>query len=94
MAYRLPLSLAYHESSQSWRELLGQLKRLGLAAAPKLVIGDGSLGFWIALQEENMSRSLSRCTKLGDCVRLPFKCKSDAIRNGREFTSSGRNLAI
>jgi hypothetical protein len=52
MAYRLPLSLAYHESSQSWRELLGQLKRLGLAAAPKLVIGDGSLGFWIALQEE------------------------------------------
>ena len=30
MAYRLPLSLAYYESSQSWRELLGQLKRIGV----------------------------------------------------------------
>ena len=42
----------YRESSQSWRELLQQLKRLGLCTAPKLAIGDGSLGFWIALQEE------------------------------------------
>jgi hypothetical protein len=25
---------------------------------------------------------------------LPFKCKSDTIRNGREFTSSRRNLAM
>ena len=41
----------YRESTQSWRELLGQLKRLGLSAAPKLATGDGSLGFWIALQE-------------------------------------------
>jgi putative transposase len=42
----------YSESTQSWRELLGALKRLGLSTAPKLAIGDGSLGFWIALQEE------------------------------------------
>ena len=42
----------YRESSQSWRELLQQLKRLGLSTAPKLAIGDGSLDFWIALQEE------------------------------------------
>src|SRR5258707_12979325 len=41
----------YRESTQSWRELLGQLKRLGLFGAPKLAIVDGSLGFWIALQE-------------------------------------------
>jgi hypothetical protein len=52
MAYCLPLSFAYHESSQSWRELLGQLKRLSLSGSPKLVIDDGSLGFWVALQEE------------------------------------------
>jgi len=52
MAYCLPLSFANHESSQSWRELLGQLKRLGLSGSPKLVIDDGSLGFWVALQEE------------------------------------------
>src|SRR5262245_35897674 len=29
----------YQESTQSWRELLGQLKRLGLTSAPKLAIG-------------------------------------------------------
>ena len=33
-------------STQSWRELLAQLKRSGLSAAPKLAIGDGSLGFF------------------------------------------------
>src|SRR6202163_1698632 len=36
----------YRESTQSWRELIGQLKRLGLSGAPKLAIGDGSL--WLA----------------------------------------------
>jgi hypothetical protein len=39
------------ESTPSWRELLQQLKRPG-SNAPKLAIGDGSLGFWIALHEE------------------------------------------
>jgi transposase-like protein len=42
----------YRESTQSWRELLQQLKRQGLSTAPKLAIGDGSLGFWLALHEE------------------------------------------
>ena len=51
----------YRESTQSWRELLGQLKRLGLSAAPKLAIGDGSLGFWIALQEEDRPVAQQRC---------------------------------
>jgi putative transposase len=51
----------YRESTQSWRELLGQLKRLGLAVAPKLAIGDGSLGFWIALQEEYGPIAQQRC---------------------------------
>jgi putative transposase len=49
------------ESTQSWRELLGQLKRQGLSSAPKLAIGDGSLGFWIALQEEYGPVSQQRC---------------------------------
>jgi transposase-like protein len=40
----------YRESTQSWRELLQQLKHRGLTVAPKLAIGDGSLGFWLALQ--------------------------------------------
>jgi transposase-like protein len=52
----------YRESTQSWRELLQQLKRLGLSAgAPKLAIGDGSLGFWIALREEYGPIAKQRC---------------------------------
>jgi transposase-like protein len=51
----------YRESTQSWRELLGQLKRLGLSAAPKLAIGDGSLGFWIALEQEYGAVAQQRC---------------------------------
>ena len=57
----LAVANGYRESTQSWRELLGQLKRLGLAAAPKLAIGDGSLGFWIALQEQYGPIAQQRC---------------------------------
>ena len=51
----------YRESTQSWRELLGQLKRHGLTVAPKLAVGDGSLGFWLALQEEYGPVPQQRC---------------------------------
>src|SRR3977135_1000303 len=34
---------------------------LGLSTAPKLAIGDGSLGFWIALQEEYGPVAQQRC---------------------------------
>src|ERR1700751_1601836 len=39
------------ESSQSWRELLLDLKRRGLTVAPELAVADGALGFWRALEE-------------------------------------------
>src|SRR5271169_2823129 len=39
------------ESAQSWRELLLDLKRRGLAIAPELAVADGALGFWQALEE-------------------------------------------
>jgi putative transposase len=61
----------YRESSPSWRELLGQLKRLGLLTPPKLAIGDGSLGFWMALQEEYGAVAQQRCSRAqdGQCPR-------------------------
>ena len=34
----------FRESTQSWRELLLDLKRRGLEAAPKLAVGDGAMG--------------------------------------------------
>lgn len=42
----------FRESKESWASLIRDLKRRGLAEAPKLAIGDGALGFWAALEEE------------------------------------------
>jgi len=39
------------ESAQSWKELLLDLKRRGLAIGPELAIADGGLGFWQAIEE-------------------------------------------
>jgi len=40
----------YRESGESWKALLRDLKRRGLAA-PALAVGDGALGFWAAVRE-------------------------------------------
>src|SRR6202040_459938 len=34
------------ESTQSWRELLIDVKQRGLQIAPQIAVGDGALGFW------------------------------------------------
>jgi transposase-like protein len=39
------------ESAQSWKELLLDLRRRGLAMGAELAIADGALGFWQALEE-------------------------------------------
>jgi putative transposase len=39
------------ESTQSWRELLVDLKARGLATPPEIAVGDGALGFWKAIEE-------------------------------------------
>src|ERR671938_2041112 len=39
------------ESAQSWRALLLDLRRRGLAIGPALAVADGALGFWQALEE-------------------------------------------
>jgi putative transposase len=49
------------ESAQSWRELLADLKARGLAIAPELATGDGSLGFWTALEEVFPTTRHQRC---------------------------------
>jgi putative transposase len=43
--------IGVRESAQSWRELLIDIKRRGLAIAPDLAVGDGALGFWKAIDE-------------------------------------------
>ena len=49
------------ESAQSWRELLLDLKRCGLAVAPELAIADGALGFWKAIEEVWPRTRSQRC---------------------------------
>jgi len=40
----------YRESAESWKTLLRDLKRRGMAA-PVVAVGDGALGFWAAARE-------------------------------------------
>src|SRR3954470_14476944 len=49
------------ESAQSWRDLLLDLKRRGLSAAPELAVADGALGFWKALGEVWPTTREQRC---------------------------------
>ena len=49
------------ESTQSWREVLLDLKRRGLTVPPKLAVGDGALGFWAALDEVYPETRHQRC---------------------------------
>ena len=51
----------YRESEQSWLELLLDLKRRGLAIAPKVAVGDGAMGFWKALMQAYPSTRHQRC---------------------------------
>ncbi len=57
----LALDSGLRESELSWKELLLDLKRRGLKAAPKLAIGDGALGFWKALSEVYGKTQWQRC---------------------------------
>ena len=49
------------ESAQSWKELLLDLKRRGLAMGPELTVADGALGFWKALPEVWPKTREQRC---------------------------------
>jgi putative transposase len=51
----------YRESTQSWRELLLDLKARGLTVPPKLAVGDGAMGFWGALEEVWPQTPNQRC---------------------------------
>ncbi len=51
----------YRESEQSWQELLLDLKSRGLTDAPKLVTGDGAMGFWSAMRKVFSESREQRC---------------------------------
>ena len=56
----IAVSDGYRESTESWSELLRDLKRRGMRA-PVLAIGDGALGFWGALRDVFPEAREQRC---------------------------------
>ena len=55
------------ESTQSWREVLLDLKVRGMNV-PKLAVGDGALGFWSVLDEIYPDIRHQRCCTRRECV--------------------------
>ena len=49
------------ESTQSWREVLVDLKARGLSVAPRIAVGDGALGFWKAMEQVFPETRHQRC---------------------------------
>ena len=76
------------ESTQSWRELLLDLKRRGLAVGPELSVADGALGFWQAVEEVWPKSRGQRCWvhKTANVLnKLPKSLQSKAKRTLQEI---------
>ena len=54
------VSGGYRESSESWLEILRDLKERGMPS-PNLCIGDGALGFWKAIRQVYPATEHQRC---------------------------------
>jgi transposase-like protein len=72
------------ESTESWLDVLRDLKARGLQAGPRLAVGDGALGFWDALDQVYPETVPQRCWfhKLGNVLNalpksLHGKAKAD-----------------
>jgi transposase-like protein len=49
------------ESTESWLDVLRDLKERGLKIGPRLAVGDGALGFWAALEQVYPDTAHQRC---------------------------------
>ena len=72
----------YRESTESWAELLRDLKRRGMQA-PVVAVGDGALGFWAAVRDVWPETSEQRdwCHKMVNVLdKLPKRLQGKAKR--------------
>jgi len=84
------------ESTQSWKELLVDLKARGLSIAPQIAVGDGALGFWRALDEAFPSTRHQRCwvhKTVNVLDKLPKSVQPAAHADLREIWSSPNRAA-
>lgn len=77
------------ESTQSWREVLLQLKARGMQA-PALAIGDEAMGFWGAGEEIYPRTRQQRCWGHKTSNVLNALPKGDSPRRNRHCTRSGK----
>lgn len=72
----------YRESTESWKEVLRDLKRRGMQA-PVVAVGDGALGFWAALRSVWPETREQRdwCHKMANVLdKLPKRLQGKAKR--------------
>lgn len=69
----LALEDGVRESTQSWREVLLNLKERGLIQGPEVAVGDGALGYWAAIEEVFPKTRHQRCwvLKTVNVLQLP-----------------------
>lgn len=91
------------ESTQSWRELLVDLKARGLSIAPEVAVGDGALGFWKAIEEIFPSTRHQRCwqhkllnilNKVPKSVQPNMKADLREIRDAPDRATAETAIAI
>jgi putative transposase len=82
----------YRESAESWKAVLRELKRRGMAA-PAVAVGDGALGFWAAAREvwpETRGQSCWRHKLVNVLDKLPPRLQPRAKRALHEMMYAER----
>jgi transposase-like protein len=77
----LAMDVGYRESELTWHDILLDLKQRNLTDGPSLAVGDGSLGFWNALEKVYPSTVHQRCWVHRTCNildKLPKSLQSQA----------------
>ena len=87
----------FHESSESWADLLRDCKRRGMRA-PMLAVGDGALGLWMATRDVFPETKEQRCWwhKIGNVLAaLPTSAHPGAKKALVEiYNAENKHLAL
>ena len=86
----LAMESGYRESTESWADVLRDLRNRGLAA-PLVAVGDGALGLWAALDQVFPTTEHQRCWNhraLNLQSKLPKRLQGEARRRLKEIVQA------
>ena len=86
----LAMESGYRESTESWADVLRDLRDRGLAA-PLVAVGDGALGLWAALDQVFPTTEHQRCWNhraLNLQSKLPKRLQGEARRRLKEIVQA------